>query len=1485
MTSAAPAKRDQYDAFVSYSRTDVAFARLLEKTLNTYRPPKTLNLPQRRLRVFRDEGDLTGTDYFKAIDSYLERSSKLIVICSPAARASAYVDDEVRRYLSHHGSGHVIPVLLSGLPNNEATIEQIEQKAFPQAICEAMTMPLAVNYRGFDPAREKVDRGSFEGSWYTLLANLYERSRDEIEQRDRVRRKQRRNVLVATGLAVIGSLASFAAVAYWQKLQAGVERNAALRGQSAYLASVANEFLPDEPQNALLLAVEAVRTTRDVDGTITLEAKNALRRALASASGETLGGRGGRVRSSWFSADGSRAVTVEDDGRLDIWDLTAPYTPMQSIPADSTVRKVVALSANGKWMALSLGKTSEIVLWNVSTPITSATNLMERAGSGARFLGFSASNQQFATVDSDAVLRLWQLGDLVSPPVSLSGHKPKRNARAGPMTVVQAVFEPTSQWLFSTGWDNTARMWNLRDRDAPAQVLIDADAHAQGHFSADGKWFAQAISTNSDRRSARIGLWRLDKNRWEPVLPTDAVTGDEAKSSLKVAVVGFVTDPPGLVTLHDNQVRLWNLSADVPSYREFAGRAAVLAREGKQLAIVSAQAAGSTDRPVETVSIVDPADPARAPKIVASLYSPLTEMRFDLHARHLAIITERGSTDRGSIHLIALNGREPVSQVMRGTDRAGAEVYFSSDGKWLLATAKWGDFSVRMWQVENSSSDPVLVDAAALELSYKTRTGGGGGQPVGGLPDAIAVDPRGRWLAVPGPQQLALLIDLTNPAAAPRVFDGHTHAVTAAAFGPDGKWLATADWNHTVRIWDLNEPERAPVKLEPPPNDTESSVSAITVSPDGEFIATGGSDGKVALWKVAEPKVNPRMLDGHSGWITNLAFVPDGKQLLSAGDDGKLNVWRINERSGDKPVLIGAHSSAIIRAKFFDGGRRIVSAGADSLVRVWTVDEVHKSSVATLRGHQDGISGFSLDPSERWLTTGSLDGTVRLWDIQNVTTKPVRFTPRISGISAVATSPDGQLIAAADGGQRIRIWSRGEPLSAPAVISIVKERGDIRGKGPWGLRFSPDGRWLIAMADGKLRLWRMRVDEQLAMACRMAGRNLDIETWQVHLERTPYHLTCPSYGLHPGWINVADNLAKKGELQQAEALYETARKVDQSITTDFAGRAVRLAVASYLDTARGLARSGQTDAALAVFASARAFDPKHTLDPEAELQGVIKAQAVLKRANDKARAGELDAAILLFREAQALDKSLDIDPERDAKRLVAPLFVARGDAFAKTGEIDKAIVEYERAIAFEAENDLDPKERAQSVRAHALIAQASNVGDEGDLAGATRLFEQALALKPALAIDPVMEGRKSIAKHRAGEARQLVGKGRITEAVTMYRFVRELDPKLFVSGRELNELCWQGAKRSLAKDVLDLCDLAIVKEPDNGLIYDSRGAVRALLNDSRGAIADFNFYVEWAARDGGSSDEVEARKRAIARLQRGFRFKSFRDFEAIGFKP
>src|SRR6185295_19804380 len=100
---AATTREFRYDAFISYSRKDREFARLLQQALGSYRPPKDLAVPQRYLRIFRDEVDFTGGEYHDSLDRNLKDAAKLIVICSPNSAASDYVADEIRRFAEYRG--------------------------------------------------------------------------------------------------------------------------------------------------------------------------------------------------------------------------------------------------------------------------------------------------------------------------------------------------------------------------------------------------------------------------------------------------------------------------------------------------------------------------------------------------------------------------------------------------------------------------------------------------------------------------------------------------------------------------------------------------------------------------------------------------------------------------------------------------------------------------------------------------------------------------------------------------------------------------------------------------------------------------------------------------------------------------------------------------------------------------------------------------------------------------------------------------------------------------------------------------------------------------------------------------------------------------------------------------------------------------------------------------------------------------------------
>ncbi len=70
--------------------------------------------------MFRDTSDLLGADYYEFIERYLRGARKLIVVCSPDARSSPYVNDEIRRFVGIKDANHIIPIIVAGLPNNEA---------------------------------------------------------------------------------------------------------------------------------------------------------------------------------------------------------------------------------------------------------------------------------------------------------------------------------------------------------------------------------------------------------------------------------------------------------------------------------------------------------------------------------------------------------------------------------------------------------------------------------------------------------------------------------------------------------------------------------------------------------------------------------------------------------------------------------------------------------------------------------------------------------------------------------------------------------------------------------------------------------------------------------------------------------------------------------------------------------------------------------------------------------------------------------------------------------------------------------------------------------------------------------------------------------------------------------------------------------------------------------------------------------------------
>ncbi len=211
----------RYKAFISYSQKDAAEARKVQTWLENFRLPKALAASgkgRRRLgRIFRDKTDLTASpEVWPELQTKIAESEYLIVLCSPNAAQSRWVDKEIRHFRTTGRADKVLALIIAGTPNSgEGATE-----CFPPAFRE--TEPLAANLilDGRTSALTRVAAG---------LANV---PFDALWQRER-RRQRRRIILISTALVLVTGLAAVATglglLAQKNAHEAVVQRDAAIK--------------------------------------------------------------------------------------------------------------------------------------------------------------------------------------------------------------------------------------------------------------------------------------------------------------------------------------------------------------------------------------------------------------------------------------------------------------------------------------------------------------------------------------------------------------------------------------------------------------------------------------------------------------------------------------------------------------------------------------------------------------------------------------------------------------------------------------------------------------------------------------------------------------------------------------------------------------------------------------------------------------------------------------------------------------------------------------------------------------------------------------------------------------------------------------------------------------------------------------------------------------------------------------------------------
>ncbi|KAL0396910.1 UNVERIFIED_CONTAM: hypothetical protein Scaly_0139400 [Sesamum calycinum] len=264
-----------------------------------------------------------------------------------------------------------------------------------------------------------------------------------------------------------------------------------------------------------------------------------------------------------------------------------------------------------------------------------------------------------------------------------------------------------------------------------------------------------------------------------------------------------------------------------------------------------------------------------------------------------------------------------------------------------------------------------------------------------------------------------------SPSNMPKFLRNHREGVTALALSPNSTCLASGSLDHSVKLYKF------------PGGDFETNITrftlpirAVAFNKSGTILAAAGDDEGIKLVNTIDGTI-ARVLKGHKGSVTSLAFDPKSEYLASLDSEGTVIYWEL--QSGSTVHVLkaiapnnGIDVSLLNVLAWSPDGEMLAVPGLRNDVVMYDRDTAEK--LFSLRGdHTQPICFLSWSPNGKYMATSGLDRQILIWDVdkkQDIDRQ--KFT---ECISCMAWKPHGNALAVIDITGKYGVWESAVPLT------------------------------------------------------------------------------------------------------------------------------------------------------------------------------------------------------------------------------------------------------------------------------------------------------------------------------------------------------------------------------------------------------------------------------------------------------------------------